>query len=101
MRSPERVPPVQTVNAVKGGTEKKDATSPTPATPPTSAPKTTNVTLDDGAPIRIVLAEAIPSDAMLGLPLRFTVSEDFQSQGIVVLSKGSLVYGEITTIPCD
>jgi hypothetical protein len=99
MRSPERVPPVQTVNAVKGGTEKKDATSPTPATPPTSAPKTTNVTLDDGAPIRIVLAEAIPSDAMLGLPLRFTVSEDFQSQGIVVLSKGALVYGEITETP--
>ena len=100
MRSPERVPPVQTASAVKAGTEKKDASPPTPATPPTpSTPKTANVTLDDGAPIRIVLAEAIPSDAMLGLPLRFTVSEDFQSQGIVVLSKGSLVYGEITETP--
>src|SRR5262249_36396874 len=100
MRSPERVPPAQTANAVnapKASTEKKDATPPTSPTP--STPKTANVTLDDGAPIRIVLAEAIPSDATLGLPLRFTVSEDFQSQGIVVLSKGSLVYGEITETP--
>jgi hypothetical protein len=98
MRSPETVPPVQTANAANPATataktsvEKKDSTP--------STPKTTNVVLDDGTPIRIALAEAIPFDASLGLPLRFTVSEDFQSQGVVVLSKGALVYGEITETP--
>jgi serine/threonine-protein kinase len=98
MRSPETVPPVQTANAANPATataktsvEKKDSTP--------STPKTTNVVLDDGTPIRIALAEAIPFDASLGLPLRFTVSEDFQSQGVVVLSKGALVFGVITETP--
>jgi serine/threonine-protein kinase len=99
MRNPGSVPPVQTasaanvaktipVDSANSGLGKKE--------PAPSTPKTTTVMLDDGAPIRIALADAIPVDANVGLPLRFTVSEDFQSQGVVVLSKGALVYGEIT-----
>jgi serine/threonine-protein kinase len=104
MRSPENVPPVQSANAAnavapstnaaKSSIEKKDSTSTTPLTPSTTT--ATAVFLEDGAPIRIALADAIPSDASLGLPLRFVVSEDFQSQGVVVLSRGTFVYGEIT-----
>jgi hypothetical protein len=45
------------------------------------------------------LTDAIPNDANSGLPLRFTVSDDFQVHGIVVLPKGALVYGEITETP--
>ena len=33
----------------------------------------------------------------LGLPLRFTVSDNLKVQGIVVLPKGALVYGEMST----
>jgi hypothetical protein len=55
--------------------------------------------LTDGTPFQITLADAIPTDANLGLPLRFTVAEDFQVQGVVVLPKGALVYGEITETP--
>lgn len=95
MRSPASVPPVQTANAANGANASIAKKDPAPPTPKTA----TNVVLDDGTPIRIVLAEAIPSDASLGLPLRFTLSEDFRSQGVVVLSKGALVYGEITETP--
>ena len=55
--------------------------------------------LTDGTPFQITLTDAIPNDANLGLPLRFTVSDDFQVHGIVVLPKGALVYGEITEAP--
>jgi serine/threonine protein kinase len=101
MRSPQSVPSVQPANAAnaaaasanpaKSTTEKKDSIP--------STPTAAYVVLEDGTPIRIALADAIPSDASLGLPLRFTVSEDFQSQGLVVLSRGALVYGEITETP--
>jgi hypothetical protein len=101
MRSPGSVPIVQTATAADAAnvpnatTGKKD---PAPAPVP-STPKTTSVALEDGTPIRIALTAAIPADANVGLPLRFTVSEDFQSQGVVVLPKGALVYGEITETP--
>src|SRR5262249_55335651 len=69
----------------------------TRSTPASStARQTTTVALTDGFPFRITLAEAIPADANLGRPLRFTVTEDFRVQGMVVLPKGATVYGEIT-----
>jgi hypothetical protein len=61
--------------------------------------RTTNVAVADGTPFRIALAEAVPADASLGLPLQFTVFEELRINGTVVISKGALVYGEITETP--
>ena len=72
----------------------------TPGAVAVAAPaRTTNVAVADGTPFRIALAEAIPADASLGLPLRFTVFEDIRIEGTVLISKGALVYGEITETP--
>jgi serine/threonine-protein kinase len=83
MRNPSAEVPVLTAAA-------ESATSLSPV------PRTTTVMLTDGTPFQITLSDAIPNDANLGLPLRFTVSDDFRVQGTVVLPKGALVYGEIT-----
>jgi hypothetical protein len=70
------------------------------AAAPAAAPaRTTNVAVADGTPFRIALEEAIPADASLGLPLRFTVFEDLRIDGTVLIAKGALVYGEITETP--
>jgi hypothetical protein len=89
MRHPSAELAVQTA----GSTATESATSTLPA------PRATGVTLTDGTPFQITLTDAIPDDANLGLPLRFTVSDDLKVQGIVVLPKGALVYGEITETP--
>jgi serine/threonine-protein kinase len=75
------------------------------AKPPDSAsakpkpPQTTTVPVTDGTPFRIALAEAIPTDANIGRPLRFNLLDDFRVQGVLVVAKGVLVYGEITETP--
>jgi serine/threonine-protein kinase len=89
MRNPSADVPVQTASSTATGS----GTSTSPA------PRTTSVMLTDGTTFQIILSDAIPNDANLGLPLRFTVSDDFLVQGIVVLTKGALVYGEITETP--
>jgi hypothetical protein len=89
MRNPSADVPVQTAGLT--GTDSATATSP--------APRTTSVMLADGTPFQITLSDAIPNDANLGLPLRFAVSDDFRVQGVVVLPKDALVYGEITETP--
>ena len=72
----------------------------TPGAVAAAAPaRTTNVAVADGTPFRIALEEAIPADASLGLPLRFTVFEDLRIDGTVLISKGAVVYGEITETP--
>jgi serine/threonine-protein kinase len=70
----------------------------TPAEAKAAKPVTqsTIVTLPDGLPLRIALAETVPAEANLGQPLRFTLLEDFRVNEILVLAKGSPVYGEIT-----
>jgi serine/threonine protein kinase len=67
--------------------------------PAEATPRTTTVVVADGTPFPITVADDIPADATLGLPLRFTVSEDFKVQGVVVMSKGAAVFGEITETP--
>src|SRR5262249_23533953 len=89
MRNPSADIPVQTASSTATGS----------GTPTSPAPRTTSVMLTDGTPFQIILSDAIPNDANSGLPLRFTVSDDFLVQGIVVLPKGALVYGEITETP--
>jgi serine/threonine-protein kinase len=93
MRDPTAVPPAPTASPVN------PQPVPTMSPPSAVAARTTNVMLIDGTPFQITLSEAIPADANLGLPLHFTVTDDFNVQGVVVLPKGSLVYGEITETP--
>lgn len=55
-----------------------------------------NVVVPDAIPFKITLAVDIPTDADIGRPLRFTVSEDFKVGNTTVLPKGAAVYGEIS-----
>ena len=55
-----------------------------------------NVTVPDALPFKVTLAVDVPTDADVGRPLRFTVSEDFKVGNNVVLPKGATVYGEIS-----
>jgi hypothetical protein len=74
--------------------------APTPAPAPVvAAPQTVSVPVPDAAPFRITLAADIPADAEVGRPIRFTVSEDFKLNNVVVLPKGSPVQGEISDMP--
>ena len=75
------------------------APAPTPTAAPVVAPQTANVSLADGMPFRMQVAADVASDAEMGRPVKFLVSEDFSVQGSVVLRKGAAVYGEITETP--
>jgi serine/threonine-protein kinase len=88
MRNPAAPLPTQTATGTK-----------TEPLPPAPAARNTSVTVKDGTPFQITLAEAIPADANVGTPIHFTVTDDFRVQGIMVLPKGATVYGEITETP--
>jgi serine/threonine-protein kinase len=85
MRDPKARPVVQPANAT--------------APPKPNEPQDIKILVADGTPFPITLDEAIPADANTGLPLRFTVPEDFRVNGVVVFPKGAVVYGEITETP--
>jgi serine/threonine protein kinase len=80
--------------------------TPTPAASPTPAPapapsaaaavETVSVAVPDAIPFKITLADDIPLDADIGMPLKFIVTDDFRAQGSVVVRKGATVYGEIS-----
>ena len=53
------------------------------------------VTLTDGIPFTITLAEDIPQNAEEGRPLRFTVATDVRVGDLVVIAKGATVTGAI------
>ncbi len=73
---------------------------PTPAPAPVvAAPQTVSVPVPDAAPFRITLAAAIPADAEVGRPIRFTASEDFRLNNVTVIAKGAPVQGEISETP--
>ena len=74
------------------------APAPRTATPPApvSAPAAVvAVTLTDGIPFTITLAEDVPQNAEEGRPLRFTVASDVRVGDLVVISKGATVTGAI------
>jgi hypothetical protein len=91
--------PTATISAATASSVPTSSAPPAASAPTAPGPRTTSVTLADGTPIKISLADAIPSDANVGLPLRFSVSDDFRVQGILILPKGAIVYGEITETP--
>jgi hypothetical protein len=54
------------------------------------------VTLTDGMPFSVLLAEDLPQNAEEGRPLRFTVARDVRVGDLVAIAKGATVTGEIT-----
>jgi serine/threonine protein kinase len=73
-----------------------EVTPPPAAVPAVPAAQTFRVRFSDATPIRIKLAEDIPNDAEQGRTLRFTASEDFRVDDLVVVPKGATFEGEIT-----
>jgi len=73
------------------------APTPTPApAPATASSSIVAVTLTDGIPFIINLAEDIPQNAEEGTPVRFTVAKDVRVGDLVVIAKGAAVSGAIT-----
>ena len=73
--------------------------APTPAPVVAATPQTVSVPVPDSAPFRMTLAADIPTDAEIGRPIRFTASEDFKLNDVVIIPKGSPVQGEISETP--
>jgi hypothetical protein len=66
---------------------------PTPAKP--AAPASAPVTVTDGMPFSIILAEDVPVDAEEGHVLHFTVIDGLKVGDAVVIAKGASVTGSI------
>jgi len=78
-----------------------DQPKPAEPAPPPPAPRrnviaTIPVTVADGLPLRVALAEDVPNDAKDGDAIRFTALEDLQVDGKTVVSKGATVEAEVT-----
>ncbi len=65
------------------------------APPPTPVIQPTTVTVTDALPFTLELAESVPSDAVEGQALRFTVSEGLQIGDKTVIAKGATVTGAV------
>jgi hypothetical protein len=70
--------------------------APIPKAPP--PPEIVPVKLNDGLPLRIVLAEDVPSDIEVGHALRFRVLDDVKSDDLVVIAKGAIVTGSVVAL---
>ena len=76
------------------------AKAPAPPQPnPAPSGNFRTVTIKDGKPFKITLAEDIPENAQEGRPLRFTVSEDVREGDSIVIAKGAAVTGAIAEVP--
>ncbi len=56
------------------------------------------VTLTDGLPFRIALADDVPLDAEVGQPLRFRVLDGLEGGPVTVIAKGSIVTGAVAAL---
>ena len=104
MRNPKAPPPkVAAPVAVASPSVPVPASATTPppaAKAPAPAPVSASgsivaVTLTDGLPFSITLAEDIPQNAEEGRPVRFTVARDVRVGDLVVIAKGATVTGAI------
>jgi hypothetical protein len=96
--SPSPVPAPTSPSTTTTAASAPSAPAPVPAPAPAavSAPgSVVAVTLTDGIPFSILLAEDIPQNAEEGRPLRFTVSKDVRVGDLVVIAKGATVTGAI------
>ncbi len=73
-----------------------------PATPPVASPAPASapaslvaVTLTDGMPFTITLAEDLPQNADEGRPLHFTVAKEVRVGDLIAIVKGAAVTGEV------
>ncbi len=76
--------------------------TPPPQPAPAPAPKPASVvavTLSDGLPFSITLAEDIPENAEENRPLRFTVTRDVRIGDNLVIARGATVTGAIAELP--
>ncbi len=62
---------------------------------PQAQPAAKIVTIPDGLPLSIRLAEDIPTDAASGTPLRFTLTRDFRVDDATVAKAGAAVTGAV------
>jgi hypothetical protein len=73
------------------------ATTTPPDTQTSATSTTTRFVLEDGTPIKLVLAQTISSsDASVGQTVSFEVVEDVLVDGIVVVPKGSTAWATVT-----
>jgi hypothetical protein len=63
--------------------------------PPKQTPIARVITLVDGLPVGVTLAEDIPANSPAGTPIRFTVTKNFEVAGVVVIQKGAAATGDI------
>jgi hypothetical protein len=56
------------------------------------------VKLNDGLPFRIALLEDVPAEIDVDHALRFRVLDGLQVDGVVVIAKGSVVTGSVTSL---
>ena len=75
----------------------QQAVTTTPPDAQTSAANTTRFVLEDGTPIKLVLAQTISSsDTSVGQTVSFEVVEDVLVDGIVVVPKGGTAWATVT-----
>jgi serine/threonine-protein kinase len=71
------------------------APPPVPAPRPVTVPAVAKVTIGDGVPVLLTLAEDVPVDAKAGDALRFRAAEDVSADGAVVVAKGAAASGVV------
>ena len=114
MRNPKAAPSkaaaaVPSTSPVAGATTAPSGSTPAPATtvvaPAATTPAAAStgnavvaVTLTDGMPFFITLAEDVPQNAEEGRPLKFTVEKDVRVGDLTVMSKGATVTGAIAQV---
>ncbi len=104
MRDPKAPPPKVVAPVAAVSSSVPVPAPPTPPSPAGNAPapaavsasgSIVAVTLSDGIPFFINLAEDIPQNAEEGRPVRFTVARDVRVGDLVVIAKGATVTGAI------
>jgi hypothetical protein len=63
--------------------------------PQTASASARTVTLADGAPVTLELAENVPSDIAPGSTLHFVVAQDLKVNNIVAIAKGAAATGTV------
>ena len=92
-------PPTPTVVPIAANPAVTLPPAPAPAPVVAATPQMVSVPVPDAAPFRITLAADIPADVEIGRPIRFTATDDFKLNDVVVIPKGSPVQGEISETP--
>jgi serine/threonine protein kinase len=94
-------PPVPLIHSVPSSVlalPAEAATAPAPAPAPLP-PQPVSVTLPDGMPVLLTLAQVVPINASIGDPLRFRVAADVSVDDGVVIRKNTIAAGEIVDAP--